>query len=241
MRVAKIQLRRRRAPSTDSPWTMSDLIHPTTRREFPIVSTSNRRTNMTRRTSSFDAGPSVETEAGSRRLQDIPTAHTTSSVALSSEVDSAPRRQFDPASTDDSSSTLESLPTPSSPRLGPAGDMDTPISSFGDLPLPWPPASDDGDATPTIQRMRAAEEQALSFARTRRFKWIAVEEGGKLVDYIVSGHQGELHRCEDEAIGAPGAVQAFGVLIAFDQEIDGRLVVQQVSEVSTIWWVSIRN
>lgn len=35
-----------------------------------------------------------------------------------------------------------------------------------------------------------------------------------------------------QPIHAPGAIQAFGVLIAFDQEDDDRLVVKQVSEVN---------
>jgi hypothetical protein len=82
-----------------------------------------------------------------------------------------------------------------------------------------------------MKHVRATEEEALSFARTRRFEWVAVEENGDVVDYVVTGREGELQHCEDEPIEAPGAVQAFGVLIAFDQEDDGRLVVQQVSEV----------
>lgn len=125
------------------------------------------------------------------------------------------------------------FPAPTAAHLWPTGDLNTPISSMSDLPSPWSEPSEAGSATPTTEKMRAAEQEALSFARTRRFEWVATQEDGRLVDYVVTGRHGELQRCEDEAIGAPGAVQAFGVLIAFDQETDGRLVVQQVSEVST--------
>ncbi|TKA54005.1 hypothetical protein B0A53_03287 [Rhodotorula sp. CCFEE 5036] len=47
---------------------------------------------------------------------------------------------------------------------------------------------------------------------------------------VLTGREGELQRCEDEPIHAPGAIQAFGVLIAFDLRDDDTMVVQQVSE-----------
>lgn len=51
-------------------------------------------------------------------------------------------------------------------------------------------------------------------------------------NWVVTGIEGTLTRCEDEPIHSPGAIQAFGVLIAFDALEDGTFKVQQVSEVS---------
>lgn len=61
---------------------------------------------------------------------------------------------------------------------------------------------------------------------TARFKHV-VTDGGHAV---ITGRGGEtLQRCEDEPIHIPGAVQSFGLLLAF-QEKDGKLVVHVVSE-----------
>ncbi|BGP26717.1 hypothetical protein JCM10295v2_005674 [Rhodotorula toruloides] len=62
---------------------------------------------------------------------------------------------------------------------------------------------------------------------TSRFEHRVTEDGQILV---LTGREGQLERCEDEPIQAPGAVQAFGVLVAFDLEEDERMKVQQVSE-----------
>jgi len=64
---------------------------------------------------------------------------------------------------------------------------------------------------------------------TARFKHI-VTDGGHAV---ITGRDGEtLQRCEDEPIHIPGAVQGFGLLIAFKEEA-GKLVVHVVSENSS--------
>jgi len=61
---------------------------------------------------------------------------------------------------------------------------------------------------------------------TARFKHV-VTDGGHAV---ITGRDGEtLQRCEDEPIHIPGAVQGFGLLIAFKEE-DGKLIVHVVSE-----------
>ncbi|GAA5912180.1 uncharacterized protein JCM6883_000588 [Sporobolomyces salmoneus] len=62
---------------------------------------------------------------------------------------------------------------------------------------------------------------------TSRFEHQVTEDGEIL---ILTGREGQLMRCEDEPIHAPGAIQAFGVLIAFEEAEDDRLVVRQVSE-----------
>ncbi|KAG9653526.1 hypothetical protein KCU60_g14236, partial [Aureobasidium melanogenum] len=62
---------------------------------------------------------------------------------------------------------------------------------------------------------------------TARFKHV-VSEGGHA---IITGRDGDtLQRCEDEPIHIPGAVQSFGLLIAFEEETEGKLIVRVVSE-----------
>lgn len=62
---------------------------------------------------------------------------------------------------------------------------------------------------------------------TARFKHV-VSEGGHA---IITGRDGDtLQRCEDEPIHIPGAIQGFGLLIALQEEAEGKLVVRTVSE-----------
>ncbi|KIK69752.1 hypothetical protein GYMLUDRAFT_34142 [Collybiopsis luxurians FD-317 M1] len=61
-----------------------------------------------------------------------------------------------------------------------------------------------------------------------RFQYVQDEHG----HHIVTGRVGQLTRCEDEPIRAPGAVQGFGVLIVVEENED-TLVVRQVSENAT--------
>ncbi|KIW29944.1 uncharacterized protein PV07_05728 [Cladophialophora immunda] len=71
--------------------------------------------------------------------------------------------------------------------------------------------------------LSAASEPGLV---TARFKHV-VTDGGHAV---VTGRDGEtLQRCEDEPIHIPGAIQSFGLLIAFREENE-KLVVRVVSE-----------
>lgn len=61
---------------------------------------------------------------------------------------------------------------------------------------------------------------------TARFKHL-VTDGGHAV---ITGRDGEtMQRCEDEPIHIPGAVQGFGLLVAFKEQ-NGKLVVRVVSE-----------
>ena len=62
---------------------------------------------------------------------------------------------------------------------------------------------------------------------TARFKHV-VTDGGHAV---IIGRDGDvLQRCEDEPIHIPGAIQGFGLLIAMQEEADGKLTVRVVSE-----------
>lgn len=61
---------------------------------------------------------------------------------------------------------------------------------------------------------------------TARFKHVVTDEGHA----IITGRDGEtLQRCEDEPIHIPGAIQSFGLLVAFREE-DEKLLVRVVSE-----------
>jgi light-regulated signal transduction histidine kinase (bacteriophytochrome) len=61
---------------------------------------------------------------------------------------------------------------------------------------------------------------------TSRFSHIVTEDGHA----IITGRDGEdLQRCEDEPIHIPGAIQSFGLLIAFEDD-DGKYIVRIVSE-----------
>lgn len=64
---------------------------------------------------------------------------------------------------------------------------------------------------------------------TARFRHVMTDDGHA----IITGRDGILQRCEDEPIHTPGAVQAFGLLVALKEEADGRLTVRVVSENST--------
>lgn len=62
---------------------------------------------------------------------------------------------------------------------------------------------------------------------TARFKHVVSEDGHA----VITGRDGEtLQRCEDEPIHIPGAVQGFGLLIAFEEQQESKLVVRVVSE-----------
>ncbi|KAN0064316.1 hypothetical protein ACQY0O_002507 [Thecaphora frezii] len=66
----------------------------------------------------------------------------------------------------------------------------------------------------------------LEAMTTRRFEHIETPEG----HMILTGRKGELARCEDEPIHAPGAVQSFGCMVVIRVGDSGHLVVRQASE-----------
>ncbi|KAK0382822.1 hypothetical protein NLU13_9917 [Sarocladium strictum] len=61
---------------------------------------------------------------------------------------------------------------------------------------------------------------------TTRFTHAMTDDGHA----IITGRDGVLQRCEDEPIHTPGAVQGFGVLVALQEENDGRFVARYISE-----------
>ena len=87
-------------------------------------------------------------------------------------------------------------------------------------------ASSEVDASEYAQSTRSKMEDTGPLM-TARFKHV-VTEGGHA---IITGRDGEtLQRCEDEPIHIPGAVQGFGLLIALEEEQEGKLVIRVVSE-----------
>ena len=61
---------------------------------------------------------------------------------------------------------------------------------------------------------------------TVRFRHVTTDDGHA----VITGRDGTLQSCEDEPIHTPGAVQAFGLLVALREEQEGLLSVRCVSE-----------
>ncbi|KAK3682426.1 hypothetical protein B0T22DRAFT_283175 [Podospora appendiculata] len=61
---------------------------------------------------------------------------------------------------------------------------------------------------------------------TVRFKHVMTDGGHA----VITGRDGMLQRCEDEPIHTPGAIQSFGLMIAIQEEPDGRFQVRYASE-----------
>ncbi|KAI1374475.1 hsp90-like protein [Hypoxylon crocopeplum] len=113
------------------------------------------------------------------------------------------------------------------------------VTSAGPLPLFNYATSDDSEKTKESASLRSAEghPEGSSGRRspgaelndtlmTTRFRHVVTDEGHA----VITGRDGTLQRCEDEPIHTPGAVQAFGLLIALREEADGQLSVRCVSE-----------
>lgn len=81
--------------------------------------------------------------------------------------------------------------------------------------------------TGSVRSTKSSVDETGTGLVTARFKHI-VTEGGHA---IITGRGGDtLQRCEDEPIHIPGAVQSFGLLMALEEESEGKLVVRVVSE-----------
>jgi hypothetical protein len=89
-----------------------------------------------------------------------------------------------------------------------------------DLPLSYKTQLDSQSNT-------TGTNESVPLMMTSRFEHKIGDDGQHL---ILTGRNGVLEKCEDEPIQAPGAIQAFGVLIAFDHEANDQLVVKQVSK-----------
>ncbi|KAB5566609.1 hypothetical protein GE09DRAFT_1273380 [Coniochaeta sp. 2T2.1] len=77
-----------------------------------------------------------------------------------------------------------------------------------------------GRQTPSVNEQLPEEHYTL------RFKHVITDEGHA----VITGRDGTMQRCEDEPIHTPGAIQAFGLLLALREEADGSYQVRYVSE-----------
>ncbi|WPG98388.1 Hypothetical protein R9X50_00117800 [Acrodontium crateriforme] len=82
--------------------------------------------------------------------------------------------------------------------------------------------------SPSIFSVRSAQSHDYPGGlMTARFKHIVTEDGHA----VITGRDGDtLQRCEDEAIHIPGAIQGFGLIIALEEEDEGKFVIRVVSE-----------
>ncbi|KAK3701780.1 hypothetical protein LTR37_015300 [Vermiconidia calcicola] len=104
------------------------------------------------------------------------------------------------------------------------GDTNS-ISSGRDNRSEAPSERPPSGRTQSIMSSKGGDE--IGGLMTARFKHVVSEEGHA----VITGRDGEtLQRCEDEPIHIPGAVQGFGLLIAFEEQQEGKLVVRVVSE-----------
>jgi light-regulated signal transduction histidine kinase (bacteriophytochrome) len=86
--------------------------------------------------------------------------------------------------------------------------------------------TDGGVSVHSIQPSPGRSSQGEPGLVTARFKHVLADGGHA----VITGRDGEtLQRCEDEPIAIPGAIQSFGMLIAFKEE-EEKLVVRVVSE-----------
>jgi light-regulated signal transduction histidine kinase (bacteriophytochrome) len=156
----------------------------------------------------------------------------------------SPRGSRQPGSTRSRQGSTSTTGTHGTQHKGNDKQPETPISPSGQRQIPQvfnqivteggaDTESDKGKSErPTSVRSSSVRSVKSSLDETgplvtARFKHV-VTEGGHA---IITGRDGEtLQRCEDEPIHIPGAVQGFGLLIALEEEAEGRLIVRVVSE-----------
>lgn len=224
-------------PSTGSNDPMSALSPGQIDRVFPIrsaVSIDPNATPMYRQESS-DGFPGLRIGADSsvaRRRESNRTAPERSrSPVLSSGIGSP----VQPATSSRRLSSVSARTAPSD-RGGPderrpsESDL-TPLGPVNNRLLTSMLGNDDTDGNDALSSRSGAASVASSVRNeggimTARFKHLVTDGGHS----IITGRDGDtLQRCEDEPIHIPGAIQGFGLLVAFKEE-HGKLVVRIVSE-----------
>lgn len=101
-----------------------------------------------------------------------------------------------------------------------AGDSDDEGSDTSGEISPSQPAGSAGGGT------TSPPDDTMDGHMTTRFKHVATDDG----HLVITGRDGTLQRCEDEPIHTPGAIQAFGLMLAIREEPDGRFTVRYASE-----------
>ncbi|EJD54682.1 hypothetical protein AURDEDRAFT_79671 [Auricularia subglabra TFB-10046 SS5] len=90
-------------------------------------------------------------------------------------------------------------------------------------------AARDAQRASEAREQKLEDEAQMRLHVTTRFRYERDNDG----NHLVLGHAGNITRCEDEPIRIPGAVQAFGVLLALRKSEHSSFEVRQVSENST--------
>jgi light-regulated signal transduction histidine kinase (bacteriophytochrome) len=225
------------SPSQGSNDPISTLSPGSIDRVFPIrsaVSIDPTATPMYRHESS-DGFPGLrignDSGVARRRESTRKGGERSRSPAISSGIGSPPQRPYSPGRRQSISTT-----TVLSDR-GHPGERRTSVSNRQPLPpvdnrtITSLLGEEEADPTDTHSSRSGAASAASSLRNeggivTARFKHL-VTDGGHT---IITGRDGDtLQRCEDEPIHIPGAIQSFGLLIAF-KEVDGKLIVRVVSE-----------
>ncbi|KAI1493423.1 hsp90-like protein [Biscogniauxia mediterranea] len=160
--------------------------------------------------------PATDISTGTRRADTIPVSYST--VASPSEISKG------------KGTRKGSLGSP--PHSSESFSATEPIQLFNDA------ASDASNQAKESKSQTAGDSQAESSIDqgpsaeiqdelvTVRFRHVMTDDGHA----IITGRDGTLQRCEDEPIHTPGAIQAFGLLVALKEEADGHLSVRIVSE-----------
>lgn len=154
------------------------------------------------------------------QLPPPPSPHASSTLSLSSTSCSASNDIGGPPLGNDSSTTVilnHGAPDDNAPDYG--GSLQTTLGEAG-------PPTDGRDNWPDVLGTDTPSESPDGGFVTARFRHVMTDDGHA----IITGHDGILQRCEDEPIHTPGAVQAFGLLVALREEADGRFAVRVVSE-----------
>ncbi|OQN98410.1 hypothetical protein B0A48_15679 [Cryoendolithus antarcticus] len=210
-------------------------------RVFPIRSVVSVDPTPTPGTQQRRGDSYFPTASRARRqsLQSAPSDKQASSQTGRQGQPSEPKRE--PSGTTTKRTSLDSTRSAASSMRHASGHRDKPgaISNAISGGYDDTASTGTGSTVPSVVggEQRAASPAAPSFASTNiddleplvtaRFKHV-VSEGGHA---IITGRGGEtLQRCEDEPIHIPGAVQSFGLLMALEEQQEGKLVVRVVSE-----------
>ncbi|KAI0847327.1 hsp90-like protein [Daldinia vernicosa] len=162
---------------------------------------------------------SIDTIDGLRRIEPV-------STPVSSSL--GPSKDKDDVEKQNRGETRAASPAPKLKRDVPAGPLsifNDASSDLSDKTKSSTPLNTEGSNPDDSSRRRSLGELNDALM-TARFRHVITEEGHA----VITGRDGSLQRCEDEPIHTPGAVQAFGLLVALREENDGRLTVRCVSE-----------
>ncbi|KAH7021041.1 uncharacterized protein B0I36DRAFT_252535 [Microdochium trichocladiopsis] len=168
------------------------------------------------------SSPRIDTEAVLRR------ADTTYGYMPSGLRSPSDRERSTARSRSTTIPSTTSLPSPQ--PVSEHGGFSDPLTIFDDA------ASDASDRTRGSKSAPASDSQPADAESSSdlnddalvsvRFRHTMTAEGHA----VITGRDGTLQRCEDEPIHTPGAVQAFGLLVAVREEADGRFSVRYASE-----------